>query len=117
MHRVELARRVGARLLEQGRDNEAATESYESTTTLGPRRRFTSTSSRPKGVAMSTSEESPPHELESGRVALWRLDQFRSLGFSDDDAWRLTTSGADLQLVRSLIAAHCPQHLAVRIVL
>ena len=66
---------------------------------------------------MSTSEQSSPREAESGRVALWRLDQFLSLGFGDDDAWRLTISGADLQLVRSLIAAHCPPELAVRIVL
>ncbi len=66
---------------------------------------------------MSTFEPSSSRELESGRVALWRLDQFQSLGFSDDDAWRLAVSGADLDVVRSLIAAQCPQHLAVRIVL
>jgi hypothetical protein len=45
------------------------------------------------------------------------LDQFRSLGFSDDDAWRLAASSADLQLTRSLIAAQCPHDLALRIVL
>jgi len=66
---------------------------------------------------MSTSgAPSPSRELESSRVALWRLDQFRALGFSDDDAWRLTTAGADLQLARSLIAAQCPHDLALRIV-
>ena len=65
---------------------------------------------------MSTSEQSPPRDSESRQVALWRLDQFRSLGFSDDDAWRLAASGADLQLARSLIAAQCPHDLAVRIV-
>jgi hypothetical protein len=53
---------------------------------------------------------------ESGQVALWRLDQFRSLGFGDEDALRLATSSADLQLTRTLIAAKCPHDLAVRIV-
>ena len=66
---------------------------------------------------MSTSEQSPSKELERGHVALWRLDQFRSLGFSDDDAMLLAASAADLNLVRSLIAADCPKHLALRIVL
>jgi hypothetical protein len=66
---------------------------------------------------MSTSEYSPPRELENESVAVWRLDQFRLLGFSDADAWELAASRADLHLVRSLIAAHCPHHLAMRIVL
>ena len=66
---------------------------------------------------MSTSEYSPPRELETERVAVWRLDQLLSLGFSQADAWDLAASGADLHLVRSLIAAHCPHHLAVTIVL
>jgi hypothetical protein len=55
--------------------------------------------------------------LEDQRVASWRFDQFRLLGFSVDDAWLLVDSGADLQLARSLIGAGCPLHLALRIVL
>jgi hypothetical protein len=65
---------------------------------------------------MATSEQSPPRDAESGEVALWRLEQFRSLGFSDEDALRLAASRADLHLTRSLIAAACPHDLAVRIV-
>ncbi len=47
----------------------------------------------------------------------WRFDQFRFLGFGEEDAWLLVDSGADLQLTRSLIGAGCPLHLALRIVL
>ena len=46
----------------------------------------------------------------------WRFEQFRLLGFGDEDAWMLVDSGADLQLTRSLIGAGCPLHLALRIV-
>jgi hypothetical protein len=70
---------------------------------------------------MSTSAEHhpPPEELdlEDRRVADWRFDQFRSLGFGEEDAWLLEGSGADLQLVRSLVGDGCPLHLALRIVL
>jgi len=53
---------------------------------------------------------------EDRRVVGWRYDQFRSLGFGDEDCWLLVDSGADLQLTRSLIGAGCPLHLALRIV-
>jgi hypothetical protein len=53
---------------------------------------------------------------EDQRVAGWRYDQFRSLGFGDEDCWLLVESGADLQLTRSLVGAGCPLHLALRIV-
>jgi hypothetical protein len=69
---------------------------------------------------MSTAEQHPPHEelsLEDRRVVDWRVDQFRSLGFGDEDAWLLEGAGADLQLARSLVGAGCPLHLALRIVL
>lgn len=46
----------------------------------------------------------------------WRFDQFRLLGYGEDDAWLLVDSGADLQLTRSLIGAGCPLHLALLIV-
>lgn len=68
---------------------------------------------------MSAAEFSPNQtELspEDQRVLRWRFDQFRLLGFGEEDAWMLVDSGADLQLVRSLVGAGCPLHLALRIV-
>ena len=61
----------------------------------------------------------PTHELshEDQRVVGWRFDQFRQLGFGEEDSWLLVDSGADLQLARSLVGAGCPLHLALRIVL
>jgi len=53
---------------------------------------------------------------EDQRVATWRFDQFRLLGYGVEDAWLLVDSGADLQLTRSLVGAGCPLHLALRIV-
>jgi hypothetical protein len=55
--------------------------------------------------------------LEDQRVVGWRFDQFRLLGFGEEDSWLLVDSGADLQLARSLVGAGCPLHLALRIVL
>jgi hypothetical protein len=55
--------------------------------------------------------------LEDQRVVGWRFEQFRLLGFGDEDSWLLVDSGADLQLARSLVGAGCPLHLALRIVL
>ena len=68
-------------------------------------------------MPVSISEDTPRKELETGRVALWRLEQFRSLGFSDAEAIDLAGSDVDLQLMRSLVAAKCPRHLALRIAL
>jgi hypothetical protein len=67
---------------------------------------------------MSAAEH--PHQAfelsgEDQRVVGWRFDQFRLLGYGDEDAWMLVDSGADLQLTRSLIGAGCPLHLALRI--
>jgi len=66
---------------------------------------------------MSAAEHPPAYELslEDQQVTSWRYGQFRALGFSDEDAWMLVDSGADLQLTRSLIGAGCPLHLALRI--
>ena len=68
---------------------------------------------------MSAAEH--PHEvyevdLEDQRVVGWRFEQFRSLGFDDDQSWMLADSDADVQLTRSLVGAGCPLHLALRIV-
>jgi hypothetical protein len=62
--------------------------------------------------------EYPLHEefeVEDRRVAQWRFDQFHLLGFGDEHASLLAASGADLHRARSLIAAGCPLHLALKI--
>jgi hypothetical protein len=67
---------------------------------------------------MSTSEQQPPLEqidVEENRVARWRFDQFRWLGFGDEHAWLLVFSDADLHETRSLVAAGCPLDLALKI--
>ena len=69
---------------------------------------------------MSAAEHPPQSfelSLEDQRVAGWRFDQFRLLGFGEEDSWLLVDSGADLQLARSLVGAGCPLHLALRIAL
>ena len=69
---------------------------------------------------MSAAEHpSQSYELsvEDQQVVGWRFDQFRLLGFGEEDSWLLVDSGADLQLARSLVGAGCPLHLALRIVL
>lgn len=69
---------------------------------------------------MSAAEFSPEQaelSAEDQRVLRWRFDQFRRLGFGEEDAWMLVDSGTDLQLVRSLVASGCPLHLALRIAL
>ena len=68
---------------------------------------------------MSAAELPYPTDELSGedqRVVGWRYDQFRLLGFGDEDCWLLVESGADLQLTRSLVGCGCPLHLALRIV-
>ena len=68
---------------------------------------------------MSTfAEPYPLHEefdVEDASVARWRFGQFCSLGFGDEEAWLLAASDADLHTARSLVAAGCPLHLALRI--
>jgi hypothetical protein len=68
---------------------------------------------------MPASESSEYQELslEDRRVVTWRFDQFRLLGFGEEESWLLVDSGSDLQLTRSLVGAGCPLHLALRIVL
>jgi hypothetical protein len=69
---------------------------------------------------MSTAEQHPPYEelsTEDRQIADWRFDQFRLLGFGEEDAWLLEGAGADVQRVRSLVGAGCPLHLALRITL
>jgi hypothetical protein len=74
-----------------------------------------------KAIAMSISSEQyllhEEFDLEDGRVARWRFDQLRSLGFGDEQAWLLAASDADLHHTRSLVGAGCPLHLALRILI
>ena len=56
-----------------------------------------------------------PAGTEITRVVSWRFDQFRSLGFGLEQACLLVSSGADLHLTRSLVAAGCPLDLALEI--
>jgi hypothetical protein len=48
-------------------------------------------------------------------IILWRVDQFRQLGFGDDEVWTLALSQADLGEARNLGRAGCPTELAFRI--
>jgi hypothetical protein len=54
---------------------------------------------------------------EADRVARWRLEQFRSLGFEPGDALMLAVSDVDLQSARTLLGAGCSQRLALKILL
>ena len=65
--------------------------------------------------AAEFSSEQAELSPEDQRVLRWRFDQFRLLGFGEEDSWMLVDSGADLQLTRSLVNAGCPLHLALRI--
>lgn len=56
-------------------------------------------------------------EVEETRVARWRFDQFRALGFEVADAFLLTASRVDLHAARTLADAGCSPALALRILL
>jgi hypothetical protein len=56
-------------------------------------------------------------EIEQDRVVRWRFDQFRALGFDNEQAFLLTLSPAELQSARTLIAEGCSVGLALRILL
>jgi len=68
---------------------------------------------------MSTHVEHLPlvdeAEVEETRVARWRFDQFRALGFEVADAFLLTASRVDLHAARTLADRGCPPALALRI--
>ncbi len=48
-------------------------------------------------------------------IVLWRVDQFRRLGFGDDESWALAFSEADLGQARNLGRSGCPTDLAFQI--
>jgi hypothetical protein len=56
-------------------------------------------------------------EVEETRVARWRFDQFRALGFDTDDAFVLAVSRVDLHAARTLVEVGCSLPLALRILL
>jgi len=67
---------------------------------------------------MATSQQAfQTDEVEQTRVARWRYDQFRALGFGAEDAFLLSSSGVDLQAARTLIELGCSRPLALRILL
>jgi hypothetical protein len=70
---------------------------------------------------MSTYTEQLPdvaeREPEESRVARWRFDQFRALGYHRDDAFLLAVSRVDLHAARTLVANGCPRDLALEILL
>ena len=70
---------------------------------------------------MTTFAESLPlvgeADVEEARVAHWRFDQFRTLGFDTEDAFLLTVSRVDLQAARTLVEVGCSLRLALRILL
>ena len=70
---------------------------------------------------MSTHVEDLPvveeADVEETRVARWRFDQFRALGFDVADAVLLMASRVDLHAARTLANRGCPTALALRILL
>jgi hypothetical protein len=48
---------------------------------------------------------------------LWRIDQFKQLGFSEAEASDLAESDADLGQARHLLTTGCSSTLALRILL
>jgi len=61
------------------------------------------------------SEDEP--NVEETRVARWRFDQFRGLGFDNEQAFLLALSPTDLQSARTLMAEGCSVPLALKILL
>jgi hypothetical protein len=54
---------------------------------------------------------------EQTMIRRWRRRQFLRLGFSLNQAQRLTNASVDLGQMRKLIAAGCPHEIAQRILL
>src|SRR5262249_34651629 len=102
--------------------NPATTDSYPRLTTAGPFCTFqrVTISSPTKGRpvrAISIQQPLPDDEVEETRVARWRFEQFRALGFDAEDAFLLSVSGVDLQAARTLMELGCSHPLALRILL
>ena len=68
-------------------------------------------------MAIPAPQSIPTDEVEETRVARWRFDQFRALGFDADNAFLLSVSDVDLQAARTLMQSGCSHLLALRILL
>jgi hypothetical protein len=67
----------------------------------------------------SVEEETAPeeHSAEEDRVLRWRYEEIRKLGLNRVESRLLAEAGADLNLLRRLVADGCPPDLALRIAL
>jgi hypothetical protein len=63
------------------------------------------------------SEGESERSEEERRVLRWRFREIRRLGLSHIEARLLAETGADLSLVRRLVANGCPPSLALKIAL
>jgi hypothetical protein len=68
---------------------------------------------------MSSAIIAPIEELpgEERTILLWRVEQFRRLGFAETAAWLLAESEADLGIARRLHRGGCQLETALRILL
>jgi hypothetical protein len=70
----------------------------------------------PEQGAVQTQEQDVP-QTEDEQVLRYRLERFRSLGYSGTNAQLLAVSSADWHDVAAWIAAGCPLETAERIAL
>ena len=56
-------------------------------------------------------------ETEAQKVYAWRVKQYRKMGFSKEDAWKLADSKIDWQLVEAAIKSDCSHETALKIFL
>jgi hypothetical protein len=63
------------------------------------------------------AQEAGPLQAQREEVWRWRLEQFVSLGFTDEQAMLLARSDADLSQARYLGASGCSRTLALSILL
>ena len=63
------------------------------------------------------ADDEPVLSDEERRVLRWRFRQIRRLGLSHMEARLLAETGADVGLIRRLVANGCPPSLAVKIAL
>ncbi len=61
--------------------------------------------------------EAPTQTEEEQTILLWRLEQFRALGFEYEAAVALAEAPTDIGQARRLIAAGCSVDIASRILL
>jgi hypothetical protein len=66
-------------------------------------------------MSSATTAVSVLEQPDERDIVLWRVDQFRQLGFADDEVWALALSHADLGQARRLSRSGCSTELAFRI--